>query len=147
MHRSRTWVAAAVVVLVAAGAAAAALAGTMGSSAKAKKPIIIGAAVDLSSNMRPYDSAALRAAQIRAATTKVNGRKFRILTCNTQLDPDKTRACAASLIDRGAIALLVTCDVEFATPATQEAINRGRLALGSCIGTDEQGPNRFGTPG
>jgi branched-chain amino acid transport system substrate-binding protein len=45
------------------------------------------------------------------------------------------------------MALLVTCDVELAAPATQEAINHGKLALGSCIGTDQQGPKRFGPKG
>ena len=147
MRRSRTWVIAGIVVLVAVGAAAAAVAGTMGGSGRAPRPIIVGAAVDLTGIMRPFDSAALRAAQIRAAQTKVNGRPIQIRVCNTQLNPDRTAACARSLLDQGAIALLVTCDVEFASRATQEAINRGRLALGSCIGTDEQGPKRFGAQG
>jgi branched-chain amino acid transport system substrate-binding protein len=147
MRRSRTWVAAAVVAVVAVGTTAAAVAGTMGGSGRAPRPIIVGAAVDLSGIMRPFDSAALRAAQIRAAQVKVNGRPFRVITCNTQLNADRARSCATSLVNRGAIALLVTCDVEFAAPATQVAIDRGRLALGSCIGTDEQGPKRFGAKG
>ena len=147
MRGSRTWAAGIVVVLAAAGATAVALAGTTGGAAKAKKPIIIGAAVDLTSQMKPYDSAALRAARIRAAQTKVNGRPFQVKVCNTQLDRDKTKACAASLLSSGAVALLVTCDVEYAAPATQEAINAGKLALGSCIGTDQQGPKRFGSKG
>lgn len=148
MRRSRTWAAAiAVVGVAAAGATAAALAGSTGEAGKAKKPIIVGAAVDLSGAMKPFDSAALLAAKLRASQTKVNGRPFKIITCNTQLDRDKTKACAASLIQQGAIALLVTCDVEYAAPATQEAINAGKLALGSCIGTDQQGPRRFGSKG
>jgi branched-chain amino acid transport system substrate-binding protein len=139
---------------VAAGSAAvvavAVLAATIGGKASAQanaKPIIIGAAVDLTNAMRPFDSAALRAAQLQARKTRVNGRPFRVIVCNTQLDKDKTKACAANLIAKGAIALLVTCDVEYAAPATQEAINRGKLALGSCIGTDQQGPKRFGAKG
>lgn len=126
------------------------LAATLGGSASAQgtaKPILIGAAVDLTGAMKPFDSAALRAAQIEAAKTKVNGRPFKVVVCNTQLDKDKTKACAAKLIAQGAVALLVTCDVEYAAPATQEAINAGRLALGSCIGTDQQGPKRFGAKG
>jgi branched-chain amino acid transport system substrate-binding protein len=136
-------------VLLGAAATAAALAATTGGEAAtvAKKPIVIGAAVDLTGAMKPFDSAALRAAQIQAKKTTVNGRRFKVIVCNTQLDKDKTKACAASLIAKGAVALLVTCDVEYAAPATQEAINRGRLALGSCIGTDQQGPKRFGANG
>jgi branched-chain amino acid transport system substrate-binding protein len=144
MTSSRTW-AAIVVVLAAAGATAVALAGTTGGTAK--KPIIVGAAVDLTGGMKPFDSAALRAAQIRAKQVKVNGRPFKLLVCNTELNPDKTKACADNLISKGAVALLVTCDVQYATPATKEAINAGKLALGSCIGTDEQGPKLFGAKG
>ncbi|HKD33799.1 MAG TPA: ABC transporter substrate-binding protein [Gaiellaceae bacterium] len=124
-----------------------ALGGTASAQRTAAKPIIIGAAVDLTNAMKPFDSAALRAAQIEAAKTKVNGRPFKVVVCNTQLDKDKTKACADQLIAQGAVALLVTCDVEYAAPATQEAINAGRLALGSCIGTDQQGPKRFGSKG
>jgi len=146
MRSSRTWVAAAIVVVLAAVAAAAALASTGGGTAP-KKPIIIGAAVDLTNQMKPYDSAALLAAKLRAGATKVNGRPFKFIQCNTQLDPAKTKACADELISKGAIALLVTCDVQYAAAATTEAINAGKLALGSCIGTDEQGPKLFGNKG
>ena len=140
---------AALAVLLGAAVAAAAFAATTGGQAAtaAKKPIIIGAAVDLTGVMKPFDSAALLAAQIEAKKKTVNGRPFKVIVCNTQLDKDKTKACADSLIAKGAVALLVTCDVEYAAPATQEAINAGKLALGSCIGTDQQGPKRFGPKG
>src|SRR5436190_1762845 len=140
---------AALAVLLGGVAAAIALAATTGGQAAtaAKKPIIIGAAVDLTGAMKPFDSAALLAAQIEAKKKTVNGRPFKVIVCNTQLDKDKTKACADSLIAKGAVALLVTCDVEYAAPATQEAINAGKLALGSCIGTDQQGPKRFGPKG
>jgi len=147
MKKTTRW--AALAVLLGAAAAAAALAATTGGQAAtaAKKPIIIGAAVDLTGVMKPFDSAALLAAQIEAKKKTVNGRPFKVIVCNTQLDKDKTKACADSLIAKGAVALLVTCDVEYAAPATQEAINAGKLALGSCIGTDQQGPKRFGPKG
>ena len=40
--------------------------------------------------------------------------------------------------------MFTTCDVDFATPVVQEAINRGMLAIAPCIGTDQMGPKRFG---
>jgi branched-chain amino acid transport system substrate-binding protein len=43
--------------------------------------------------------------------------------------------------------MFVTCDVDFATPVVQEAINRGILAIAPCIGTDQMGPKRFGAKG
>jgi branched-chain amino acid transport system substrate-binding protein len=150
--RRRTWVAATLVVVAAAAATTVALARPTGTAAK--KPIIVGAAVDLSGIMKPFDSAALLAAKLRAAQINakggVNGRKLRVIQCDTKIvqpPASQAKACATRLLGQGAIALLVTCDVELAAPATQEAINAGKLALGSCIGTDEQGPKRFGSKG
>jgi branched-chain amino acid transport system substrate-binding protein len=147
MTRRKMLVVAAGLAAVTAALLAVALGGSAAAQRAAPKPIIIGAAVDLTGAMKPFDSAALRAAQIEAKKTKVNGRPFKVIVCNTQLDKDKTKACADQLIAKGAVALLVTCDVEYAAPATQEAINAGKLALGSCIGTDQQGPKRFGPKG
>jgi branched-chain amino acid transport system substrate-binding protein len=147
MTRRKMLVVAAGLAAVTAALLAVALGGSAAAQRAATKPIIIGAAVDLTGAMKPFDSAALRAAQIEAKKTKVNGRPFKVIVCNTQLDKDKTKACADQLIADGAVALLVTCDVEYAAPATQEAINAGKLALGSCIGTDQQGPKRFGPKG
>lgn len=154
MSRATKW--GALVALLVAGVAIAAVAGTTGGKAApaAKKPIIIGAAVDLSGIMKPFDSAALLAAKLRAAQINakggVNGRKLKIIQCDTKIvqpPNSQAKACATKLLGQGAVALLVTCDVEFAAPATQQAINKGKLALGSCIGTDEQGPKRFGRKG
>jgi branched-chain amino acid transport system substrate-binding protein len=154
VSRATKW--GALVALLVAGVAIAAVAGTTGGKAApaAKKPIIIGAAVDLSGIMKPFDSAALLAAKLRAAQINakggVNGRKLKIIQCDTKIvqpPNSQAKACATKLLGQGAVALLVTCDVEFAAPATQQAINKGKLALGSCIGTDEQGPKRFGKKG
>ena len=146
MKKTTRW--AALTVLLGTAAAAVTLAvTTRGEAATSAKPIIIGAAVDLTGAMKPFDSAALRAAQIEAKKKTVNGRPFKVIVCNTQLDKDKTKACADSLLAKGAVALLVTCDVEYAAPSTQEFINHGMLALAPCIGTDQQGPKRFGAKG
>jgi branched-chain amino acid transport system substrate-binding protein len=154
VRRATRW--SALAALLAAAVAFAAVAGTTRghAAAAAKKPIIIGAAVDLSGVMKPFDSAALLAARLRAAQINarggVNGRKLKMLQCDTKIvqpPNSQAKACATKLLAKGAIALLVTCDVEFAAPATQQTINAGKLALGSCIGTDEQGPKRFGKKG
>lgn len=146
MRRPRRWVAlAAVLALVVTAVAATAAQG----AEKGGGPIIIGAAMDLTANMSPYDTPALYMAQARAkeinAQGGVLGRKLEIRVCNHQLKRQK--ACAAQLIGQGAVVGMVTCDVEFAAPATQEFINRGILALAPCIGTDQQGPKRFGAKG
>ena len=154
MRRATRW--SALVALLAATVAIAAVVGTAGGHAApaAKKPIIIGAAADLTGVMKPFDSAALLAARFEASKINakggVNGRKLKIISCDTKIvNPpnSQAKACAQKLLAKGAMALLVTCDVELAAPATQEAINHGKLALGSCIGTDQQGPKRFGPKG
>jgi branched-chain amino acid transport system substrate-binding protein len=43
--------------------------------------------------------------------------------------------------------MFTTCDVDFAAPVVQEAINHGVLAVAACIGTDQMGPKRFGAKG
>jgi branched-chain amino acid transport system substrate-binding protein len=78
----------------------------------------------------------------------VNGRRLQIQTCSTQGNkPAIARACAARLLSRGADVIFTTCDVDFAAPVVQEAINRGVLAIAPCIGTDQMGPKRFGSRG
>lgn len=124
---------------------------TTSSAAGGGDPIIIGAAVDLSSDMSFFDSPALAAAKIQVdainAAGGVLGRPLEIREIDTELDPDQTAAAAIELIDGGAEVLLVTCDVDFATPAITEGINAGILTLATCIGTDQMGPNRFGEEG
>src|SRR5947199_5165596 len=93
-------------------------------------------------------AAKIRGAQINAKGGAFGGRKLQIKTCDTQNnDPAKAKACAASLLGAGANIIFTTCDVDFATPVVQEAINRGVLAVAPCIGTDQMGPKRFGAKG
>lgn len=122
---------------------------TAGSKAD---PITIGWAFDGKGNMAPFDGPALAAANVRIkqvnARGGVNGRKLVIETCDTQNNaPAKAKSCAASLLGKGADIMFTTCDVDFATPVVQEAINRGVLAIAPCIGTDQMGPKRFGAKG
>ena len=147
MSRSRRLIVASALALAGAVAVVAATSASGGQAAK--KPIVIGAAVDLTSSMKPFDAPALAAAKIRAAEINarggVGGRKIVIKVCDHQLKNQK--ACAAQLIGQGAQVALVTCDVEFAAPAVQEFINRGILTVSPCISTDEMGPKRFGKKG
>ena len=139
--------------LLAGAAVLAALVGTTGGKAAptAKKKVVIGWAYDSSGQMAPFDNPALAAAKIEAA--HINGLKkgtvtFQIKTCDTQNNnPTKAKSCALELLDGGANIIFTTCDVDFATPVVQEAIKRGKLAVSTCIGTDQMGPKRFGTLG
>ena len=134
------------VLAIAVAAVAAATASAAGA------PIVIGYPTDLKGNMAPFDGPALAAAQFEIkklnAAGGVMGRKLSLITCDTQnSNPAKSKACAASLIGRGAAIGMVTCDVELAAPATQAFINKGMLTVAPCIGTDQMGPKRFGPKG
>jgi branched-chain amino acid transport system substrate-binding protein len=136
----------AALALVAAAVGLTLAAATAAGKSSASAPIIIGAAVDLTSSMKPFDSPALAGAQIEAAKlTAKGGTTFKIKVCNHQLK--KQKSCAAQLIQQGAKIALVTCDVEYAAAATQEFLNKGLLTMSPCVTTDQMGPQRFGGKG
>ena len=146
----RRYVAAGLVAVAAVMAALAA--GSANTSAATRPAIVIGWAYDSKGNMAPFDGPALAAAKIHVrrlnARGGVNGRPIRIDTCDTNNNnPARAKSCARTLLARGAHVMFVTCDVDFATPVVQEAINRGVLAIAPCIGTDQMGPKRFGAKG
>jgi branched-chain amino acid transport system substrate-binding protein len=135
------------VLALAAIAALATLGATTAAGKSSKGPtIVIGAAVDLTSSMKPFDSPALAGAQIEAKKiAAAGGPNFQIHVCNHQLK--KQKSCAAQLIQAGAKVAIVTCDVEYAAAATQEFLNKGILTLSPCVTTDQMGPQRFGAKG
>ena len=146
------WGAFGALLAVTAVAVAAVGASVGGSATSATGPIVIGWAFDGKGNMAPFDRPALAAATIRIkqlnARGGVGGRQIKLETCDTQNNnPAKAKSCAASLLGKGAKIMIVTCDVDYATPVVQESINRGVLAVAPCIGTDQMGPKRFGTKG
>jgi branched-chain amino acid transport system substrate-binding protein len=133
-------------------ASALVLAATAAARVHAGTPIVIGWAFDSKGAMAPFDGPALAAATLRVkqidARGGVNGRQLQIKTCDTQGNkPAIAKACALKLLGQGANIIFTTCDVDYAAPVVQEAINRGVLAVAPCIGTDQMGPKRFGTKG
>ena len=106
MTGTRRWAGAAA---AAAGMAlvAATFAGATPARTTKRAPIIIGAAVDLTANMKPFDSPALAGAQIQAKNiARRGGPNFQIKVCNHQLK--KQKECADQLIGKGAAVGLVT---------------------------------------
>ncbi len=146
---SRVGLTLAVVALALVALAATAAARTTAPSAS---PVVIGWAFDSKGAMAPFDGPALAAAKLRVAQWNakggVDGRKLEIQTCDTQGNkPAIAKACALKLLGAGANVIFTTCDVDYAAPVVQEAINRGVLAIAPCIGTDQMGPKRFGAKG
>ena len=147
MKVKRKGVLGALLVMVAALGVGASVTGS--ASAATKGSITIGWAYDSKGNMSPFDDPALAAAQYRVKQVNARGGvQIKIITCDTQNNnPAKAKACALSLLGQGANVIFTTCDVDYATPVVQEAINRGVLAIAPCIGTDQMGPKRFGAKG
>jgi branched-chain amino acid transport system substrate-binding protein len=139
-------------VVVAAALVALAATAAARTTAPAASPIVIGWAFDSKGAMAPFDNPALAAARLRVAQWNakggVDGRQLQIKTCDTQGNkPAIAKACALKLLGAGANVIFTTCDVDYAAPVVQEAINRGVLAIAPCIGTDQMGPKRFGAKG
>jgi branched-chain amino acid transport system substrate-binding protein len=136
-------------VVAAAGLVAAIGTAVATGKSKAGAPIIIGAAIDQSGQMSPFNDPALTAAQLEIkkinAAGGVNGRQLKMLTCDTKnSNPGVSTSCASSLMAKGAVIGWVTCDVDFAAPAALTFLNKGLLTVAPCIGTDQMGPKRFG---
>src|SRR5581483_7426090 len=149
MRGSKRWRSAAALVLA---VALAAVGVTTASGARSAKKIIIGYVADLSGQMAPFDNPALTAARLEAK--RINGKggvlgaKLEIVKCDTQNSkPDVSKSCVDNLVAKGAVIGMVTCDVDFATAAIQEFLNKGMLTIAPCIGTDQMGPKRFGPKG
>lgn len=140
-------------VAVAAGVlAATAAAHTDGQTRQAAgKPIVIGAVVDLTKSMAPFDAPALLAAQLEIkkinAKGGVNGRPLQMKFLNDQLDPAKTKQFALQMIQKKVDIGWVTCDVNYASPAASAFLKAGKLTVAPCLGTDELSPIAFGASG
>ncbi len=142
-------------IAVAAGAVAVLVA--VGSTSAATKqkaagtPIVIGAAIDLTKNMAPFDAPALAAAKIEIAKINaaggVDGHPLVLKYLNDQLDATQTKTDATKLISEGVNIGWVTCDVDYATPAIDAFLQAKLLTVAPCIGTDQMGPSRFGSAG
>jgi branched-chain amino acid transport system substrate-binding protein len=120
-----------------------------GAASPEQGVVTIGWAYDGTGSMAPFDGPALATAKDHVQ--RVNrgpGVNLRITTCNTQGNkPASAKACAARLLGQGADVIFTTCDVDLAAPVVQESINRGKLTIAPCIGTDQMGPKRFGAKG
>ncbi len=122
-----------------------------GDTTAPAESISIGATIDLTSFMAPFDAPAALAAQLLIedinAAGGVDGRPLAFEAIDTQVDPEQYKAAAIQFIEDGASVIWVTCDVDFPTPAIQEGLDAGLLTVAPCIGTDQMGPKRFGDQG
>ncbi len=115
------------------------------------KPIIIGAVIDETSTMKPFDQPALEAAEIWAK--KVNskggvlGRPIEFKVYNTESQATLAKSGAEKAIAAGAQILWVTCDATFAAPAVEVGLSHHLLTISPCTSTNLMGPEKFGPAG
>ena len=135
--------------LAAVAVLAVAVVGGGSAAPQQARTVTIGWAYDGVGAMAPFDGPALATARTRIAeVNRGSATKLRLITCNTQGNkPTIAKACATKLLSQGADIIMTTCDVDFAAPVVQAAINRGKLTVAPCIGTDQMGPKRFGAKG
>jgi branched-chain amino acid transport system substrate-binding protein len=139
----------AALALAAVAVVAVAVVGGGTAASEQANTVTIGWAYDGVGAMAAYDGPALATAKERIkAVNKTSATKLRLITCNTQGNkPAIAKACAAKLVSQGADIIMTTCDVDFGAPVIQYAIDRGKLTVAACIGTDQMGPKRFGAKG
>lgn len=139
----------ATLALVAVAVVAAAVVSGGSAAPQQGTTVTIGWAYDGIGSMAPFDGPALATAKTRIAQlNRSSDIKLRLLTCNTQSNKATiAKACATKMLSQGADIIMTTCDVDLAAPVVQESINRGKLTVASCIGTDQMGPKRFGAKG
>ena len=141
------------IALVVVAVAACALAATAAAhtSSASKSPIVIGAVIDTTKSMAPFDAPALLAAQLEIkkvnAAGGVNGRPLKMIYLNDQLDPAKTKQYALQMLQKKVDIGWVTCDVNYASPAASQFLKAGKLTIAPCLGTDELSPIAFGKIG
>ena len=113
--------------LALAAVAVVAVAVVSGGSAASQqaRTVTIGWAYDGVGAMAPFDGPALATAKTRIAeVNRTSATKLRLITCNTQGNkPAVAKACATKLLSQGADIIMTTCDVDFAAPVVQTAIN------------------------
>jgi branched-chain amino acid transport system substrate-binding protein len=151
MRGTKRWGLGGALALVAA-VAVAVVGVTTASGAKSAGTITLAYVADFSGQMAPFDNPPLTAAKLEIkkinAQGGVLGKKLVLKQCDTQNSKaNVSKSCVDNLVGQGAVIGLVTCDVDFATAAIQEFLNKNLLTISPCIGTDQMGPKRFGAKG
>ena len=135
--------------LVVLACTAVALAFVATNTAGTKQPIIIGVPVGLTGPLQPWGLWPYQMAQF--AVDDVNkaggvlGRPLKLVACDDKSDfAANGAACATQVIDKGAIAILTSCDYDWSSPANSTAQKHKILGISFCAGAPQFGPKGLG---
>jgi hypothetical protein len=108
--------------------------------------IVIGAAVDLTSSMKPFDSPALAGAQIEAKKLAA-GRRAELRDQGLQPPAEEAEVLRRAADRTGRQDRDRHLRRRVRRRGDQEFINHGILTISPCVTTDQMGPQRFGAKG
>jgi branched-chain amino acid transport system substrate-binding protein len=107
-----------------------------GTEEASGEPILIGIAAAKTGGLAPYDLQPGQAFQMRIDEINeeggVLGRRLRVQWIDTKTDKALTANAAQELVDRGAVAIIGTCDFDFSAPAIFVARDRQVPGLSLC---------------
>jgi branched-chain amino acid transport system substrate-binding protein len=135
--------------LIAVACAAVPLAFLAANTGAAPKPIIIGVPVGLTGPLQPWGLWPMQMAQL--AVDDVNkaggvlGRPLKLVSCDDKSDfAANGAACATQVLDKGAVAILTSCDYDWSSPANSTAQKRKIPGISFCAGAPQFGPHGLG---
>ena len=143
MKRHHRW------LLVALACAAVPLVFVATNTAATKKPIVIGVPVGLTGALQPWGLWPYQMAQFAVEDVNkaggVLGRPLKLVACDDKSDfAANGAACALQVINKGAIAVLTSCDYDWSSPANSTAQKHGILGISFCAGAPQFGPKGLG---
>jgi branched-chain amino acid transport system substrate-binding protein len=107
-------------------------------------PIVVGAAIAETGFLSIFDIPAIQAMEVAIddlnANGGVDGRPLELV--KTDMKSDRTQGAAAALrmIDEGAVIGVVSCDLDFGSPAAIEFAKKEIVSFSLCAGAPDYGP-------
>ncbi len=137
--------------LAGAIAAVAVLAGWSSQSSRisaAADPIIIGTVTARTGGFAFIDEPPLNIFKSRINEVNkaggVHGRQIKVISGDMESTPQKGAQVARELLDRGADALVVSCDYDFGAPAALVAQRAGKITFSTCAASPKFGAQGIG---
>jgi branched-chain amino acid transport system substrate-binding protein len=115
-----------------------------GSGAAKGEPIVIGAAIAETGFLSIFDVPAVQAMEVAIedinANGGVNGRPLELKKTDMKSDREQGSAAALRMIDEKAAIGVVSCDLDFGSPAAIEFAKKEIVSFSLCAGAPDYGP-------
>jgi branched-chain amino acid transport system substrate-binding protein len=112
------------------------------------EPIIIGTVTARSGGFAFIDEPSINVFKMKIDEVNkaggVHGRKLEVISGDMESTPQKGAQVAQELIDRGANALVVSCDYDFGAPAANVGQRAGKITFSTCAASPKFGVQGIG---